>query len=77
MDVCISVHVDDMLTVSPNESTKALLRNLAKDMAMRRGMVNEKIARILWSVFEQGNARIQLPSLVRLSETAVQRFCLW
>ena len=69
MDVCISVHVDDMLTVSPNESTKVLLRNLAKDMAMRRGMVNEKIARILWSVFEQGNARKQLPSLVRLSET--------
>ena len=37
LDGCLHqcVHVDDMLSVSPSESTKALLQNLAKDMAMR------------------------------------------
>ena len=37
--ICIGVHVDD---VGPSESTTTLLRELAKDMAMRWGMVTDK-----------------------------------
>ena len=39
LDICIGVHVDDMLAVGPSELTKNLLQKLAKDMAMRWGMV--------------------------------------
>ena len=42
LDVCMSVHVDDMLAVGPSELTKNLLQELAKDMAMRWGMVTNK-----------------------------------
>ena len=35
LDICIGVHVDDMLAVGPSELTKNLLQELAKDMAMR------------------------------------------
>ena len=41
LDVCIGVHVDDVLAVGPSESTKTLLQELTKDMAMRWGMVTE------------------------------------
>ena len=34
LDICIGVHVDDMLAVGPNGVTKNLLQELAKDMAM-------------------------------------------
>ena len=42
LDICIGVHVDDMLAVGPSELTKNLLQELAKDMAMRWGMVTDK-----------------------------------
>ena len=45
LDICIGVHVDDMLAVGPNEMTKNLLQELAKDMAMRWGLVTDKLAR--------------------------------
>ena len=34
LDICIGVHVDDMLAVSPSELTKNLLQELSKDMTM-------------------------------------------
>ena len=42
LDICIGVHVDDMLAVGPSELTKNLLQELAKDMTMRWGMVSGK-----------------------------------
>ena len=42
LDICIGVHVDNMLAVGPSALTKNLLQDLAKDVAMRRGMVNDK-----------------------------------
>ena len=42
LDICIGVHVDDMLAVGPCESPKTLLQELGKDMAMRWGMVTDK-----------------------------------
>ena len=42
LDICIGVHVDDMLAVGPCEVTKNLLQELAKHMAMRWGMVTDK-----------------------------------
>ena len=42
LDICIGVHVDDMLAVGPSELTKKLLQELAKDMAMRWGTVTDK-----------------------------------
>ena len=32
LDICIGVHVDDMLLVGPSELTKNLLQELLKDM---------------------------------------------
>ena len=43
LDICIGVHVDDMLAVGPSELTKNLLRELSKDMTMRWGMVIDKL----------------------------------
>ena len=42
LDICIGVHVGDMLAVGPSESTKRLLQELAKEMAMRCGRVTDK-----------------------------------
>ena len=42
LDMSVGVHVDDMLAVGPSESTKTLLQELAKDMAMRWGMVTDE-----------------------------------
>ena len=42
LDICIGVHVDDMLAVGPSELTKNLLQELSKDMTMRWGMVTGK-----------------------------------
>ena len=42
LDICIGVHVDDMLAVGPSELTKNLLQELSKDMTMRWGMVTDK-----------------------------------
>ena len=42
LDICIGVHVDDMLAVGPSESTKKVLEKIASDMAMRWGMVTDK-----------------------------------
>ena len=42
LDICIGVHVDDMLAVGPSELTKNLLQELSKDMTMRWGMVTNK-----------------------------------
>ena len=38
LDICIGVHVDDMLAVGPSELTKNLLQELSKDMTMRVGV---------------------------------------
>ena len=35
LDICIGVHVDDMLAVGPSELTKNLWQKLSKDMTMR------------------------------------------
>ena len=42
LDICIVVHVDDMLAVGPRKLTKTLLQELSKDMTMRWGMVTDK-----------------------------------
>ena len=42
LDICIGVHVDDMLAVGPSELTKNLLQELSKDMTMRWCMVSDK-----------------------------------
>ena len=42
LDICIGVHVDDMLAVGPGELTKNLLQKLAKDMEIRWGMATGK-----------------------------------
>ena len=42
LDICIGVHVDDMLAVGPSELTKNLLQELSKDMTIRWGMVTDK-----------------------------------
>ena len=42
LDICIEVHVDDMLAVGPSELTKNLLQELSKDMTMRWCMVIDK-----------------------------------
>ena len=42
LDICIGVHVDDMLAVGPSELTMNLLHELAKEMTMRWCMVNDK-----------------------------------
>ena len=42
LDICIGVHMDDMLVVGPSELTKNLLQELSNDMTMRWGMVTDK-----------------------------------
>ena len=42
LDICIGVHVQDMLAVGPSELTKNLLQELSRDMTMRWGMVTDK-----------------------------------
>ena len=42
LDICMGVHVDDMLAVGPSEMTKNLLQELSIDMTMRCGMVTDK-----------------------------------
>ena len=42
LDICIGVHVDDMLAVGPSELTKNLLQELSKDMKMRWSVVTDK-----------------------------------
>ena len=41
LNICIGVHVGDMLAVGPNEFTKNLLQELAKDMALRWSTVTD------------------------------------
>ena len=42
LDICIGVHVDDMLAVGPSEVTENLLQELAKDVVMCWSMVIDK-----------------------------------
>ena len=42
LDICIGVHVDDMLAVGPSELTKNLMQEVSKDMTMRWCMVTDK-----------------------------------
>ena len=49
LDICIGVHVDDMLAVGPSELTKTLLQELAKDMPMRWRMMTDKPQEFLGS----------------------------
>ena len=58
LDICIGVHVDDMLAVGPSELTKNLLQELSKDMAMRWSMVTDKPQEFLgrsWCRTPQGH----------------------
>ena len=41
LDICIGVHVDDMLAVGPSELMKNPLQELPKDMAMPWSMVTD------------------------------------
>ena len=47
LDICIGVHVDDMLAVGSTEKTQNLLQELSKDMTMRWGMVTGKPQKFL------------------------------
>ena len=47
LDICIRVHVNDMLAVGPSELTNNLLQELSKDMTMRWGMVTDKLQEFL------------------------------
>ena len=62
LDICIGVHVDDMLAVSPCELTKNLLQELSKDMTMRWGTVTDK-PQEPWSFFMPDTARLYVWSL--------------
>ena len=42
LDICIGVHVDDMLLVGLCELTENFLQKLSKDMTMRWGMVTDR-----------------------------------
>ena len=42
LDICIGVHVDDMLAIGPSELTKNVLQELSKDMTKRCCMVTDK-----------------------------------
>ena len=47
LDICIGMHVDDMLAVGPSELTKNLLQELLKVMTKRWGMVTDKLQEFL------------------------------
>ena len=47
LDICIGVHVDDMLAFDLSELTKNLLQELSKDMTMRWCMVTDKSQELL------------------------------
>ena len=64
LNICIGVHVDDMLAVGPSELRKNLLQELAKDMTMRWGMVTDKPQEFSWSFFVPDTARLHVWSLV-------------
>ena len=64
LDICIGVHVDDMLAVGPGQLTKKLLQELSKDMTMRWCMVTDKASRVPWSFFVPDTARLHVWSLV-------------
>ena len=64
LDICIGVHVDDMLAVGPGELTKNLLQELSKDMTMRWGMVTDKPQEFLGRSFVPHTARLHVWSLV-------------
>ena len=57
LDICIGVHVDDMLAVGPSEMTKNLWQELAQDMAMRWNMVTDKPQEFLGRSFVPDTAR--------------------
>ena len=42
LDICIGVHVDDMLAVGPGDLTKNVLQELSKDMTMPWCLVTDK-----------------------------------
>ena len=64
LDICIGVHVDDMLAVGPSELTKNLLQELSKDMTIRWSMVTDKPQRVPWSFFVPDTARLHVWSLL-------------
>ena len=47
LDICIGVHVDDMLAVGPSELTEDLLQELSNDVAMRWSTVTDKPQELL------------------------------
>ena len=64
LDICIGVHVDDMLAVGPCDLTKNLLQELSKDMTMRWCMVTDKPQRVPWSFFVPDTGKLHVWSLV-------------
>ena len=64
MDICIGVHVEDMLAVGPSESSKICCRNLRRTWQCVGSMVTDKPQEFLWSFFVPDTARIQNRSFV-------------
>ena len=57
LDICMGVHVDDMLAVGPSELTKNLLQELSNDMTVCWGIVTEKTSRVPLAFFVPDTAR--------------------
>ena len=58
LDICIGVHVDDMLAVGPSELTKNLLQELSKEMTMRWCMKTQKNLRSSLVVLCAGRRKV-------------------
>ena len=67
LDVCIGVHVDDMLAVGPSEPTKNAVAGTREGHGDALGHGDREAARDSGSVLEQDNTRVQLRSLVLVS----------
>ena len=77
LDICIGVHVDDMFAVGPSDATKNVLEKLAKDMAMRWGMVTDKPQEFLGRSLCRTTQGYNIWSFERLCDTIVQGLWFW
>ena len=64
LDICIGVHVDDMLPVGPSELTRNLLQEPAEDMAVRWCTVTDEPQEFLGRSFVADTARLHVWSFV-------------
>ena len=77
LDICIGVHVDDMLAVGSTEKTQNLLQELSKDMTMRWGMVTDKPQEFLGRSLCGTPQGLHVWSLGLLCDKVVQRHWIW